>query len=78
MDKKEHPRGLPPKERQEFHDLMKQVMAYYKNMPFDEDPDKFRKIVAGWDEEDPNNLCILMRGDKRELEMIIKFIKNIL
>lgn len=78
MDKKEHPQGLPPKERQEFHDLMKQVMYYYKKMPFHEDPDKFRKIIAGWDENDPTNLCILMKGNKEELEQIIHYIKNIL
>ena len=76
MDKKDHPRGLCPKEREFFHELLDVAFQLYDKMPLDEDPEKFRKLVSGCGEKDTTSHIIFFKGSKKEHFKILNFIKN--
>ena len=77
-DRKEHPRGLSPTDRKNFHLLMESIFELYKKMPIHDDPEKFRKLIGGCDEKDPTHMVLFFKGNKREFDKIINYIKKYL
>lgn len=60
LPKGEHPKGLPTKDRKEWHESCLRLFELYKKMPVDA---KFpRKIVAGSEEETNEGILVFLRG----------------
>jgi hypothetical protein len=64
MNKKDHPRGLSPEERGEWHALCERLFDLYNKMPMKETK---RKVIAGCDEKNKENILIFFKGTKEEL-----------
>lgn len=59
MEKTDHPRGLNPDEREEWHKLCDRLLELYNKMPMG---DTKRKIIAGGDEKGLGSILFFLIG----------------
>ena len=71
MNKKDHPRGLDPEEREEWHTLCKRLFELYRKMPMGSTN---RKVIAGGDEEHDGNILMFFKGSKEDLLKLRKIL----
>lgn len=71
MNKKDHPQGLPPEEREEWHNLCKRLFFLYNKMPMGTSE---RKILAGCDEEENGSILMFFKGSKVDLFALIEIL----
>ncbi len=71
MDKKDHPRGLCPEEREEWQVLCKRLFELYRKMPMGSTA---RKVIAGGDKEHEGNMLMLFKGSKEDLLKLRKIL----
>lgn len=71
MDKKDHPRGLCPEEREEWHKVMERLFELYEKMPLG---GTSRKAIAGCCEINPDICFLMFKGTEDE----VKYLRKIL
>jgi hypothetical protein len=69
MNEKEHPRGLSPQQRKEWHKKCKRLLELYASMP---QGDTSKKCIAGGDTK--GNCMFFFQGGLEEAEIVRKFI----
>lgn len=65
MNEKDHPLGLNPKQRKEWHKLWKRMFELYDLMPIGEN---HRKIIAGHDAK--GYIAFIFIGDQKDAEQM--------
>jgi hypothetical protein len=59
LPKTDHPRGLNPEERKEWHDLCTRLFELYEKMPIGETK---RKFIGGTSEHNMDTILIMFKG----------------
>ena len=71
-NRKNHPTGLCPEEREEWHKLCERLVKLYEKMPMGNTK---RKVIAGWCEKNEQNMIMFFKGTAQDLLEIRKLLK---
>ena len=71
-NRKNHPKGLCPEEREEWNILCERLLHLYEKMPMG---NTNRKVIAGYCDKNPENMLILFKGCPEDLFEVRKFLK---
>lgn len=74
LPKNEHPRGLHPEEKKEFHKLCSRIFELYDSMPMGKTK---RKVLAGCNEKGSDTCLLMFKGSPEDLFKMREFLDQL-